>query len=228
MSQLNTARGELALPIFDIRRNANQHGGSGYEKRRRQIVESARTCFERSSVEETAIVDITREAGIVRELFYYYFPDKESLRLAVAELYAEDALARVRDWCAEQHDCDWNDSSQVDHALASGIARMRSFAFDSNGKRGTMSYVLGSQYSHADFYHKLFFEIWHLYGDEPALKGLYSVFSTHTTLDTPLDLIEFIMFGLQGYIEDNPSISDETLARILLKMLSHNEASDSV
>lgn len=207
------------MPLFDIRRNTSHRAASNsYEDRRRRIVESARQCFEQTSVDQTGIVDVTREAGIVRELFYYYFPDKESLRLAVAEQYAEEALALARLWCSEWRDCDWNKAHQAEEALASVVVHIRRYAFTSTGARGPMSYVLESEYPHYDFYHKLHTEMWRCFSFEPALQGLCATLRGRCSEEAVTDVLEFILFGIQGYLYEEPTIPDESLARMVIKL----------
>lgn len=207
------------MPIFDIRRNASHRAASNsYEDRRRRIVDSARQCFEQTSVDQTGIVDVTREAGIVRELFYYYFPDKESLRLAVAEQYAEEALALASMWCAEWRDCDWKETRQVQDALASIIGHVRNYAFTSTGARKPMSYVLESQYPHYDFYHKLHSVIWRIFSIEPALQGLCVVLRGQCSEEAVANVLELILFGIHGFLYEEPTISDEKLAQVVIKL----------
>lgn len=63
-----------------------------------KIVQIARLTFERDGVRSTTISTIMREAGITRELFYYYFKNKAQLIDAVLDAYAQDVAASVRRW----------------------------------------------------------------------------------------------------------------------------------
>ena len=75
----------------DWRRGGNGGAESRYESRQGLIAKAARVCFERKGVGKTSIADITREAQITRELFYYYFPNKRAAVDAVLESFVNDA-----------------------------------------------------------------------------------------------------------------------------------------
>ncbi len=171
------------------------------------------------SVKETGIVTITREAGIVRELFYYYFPDKESLQLAVAELYADEAFESFGAWCDSWRGCDWGDTQQVEKALIDLIGRVREYSLTPTGERKPMSYVLHTPNPHADFYHKLNAELWRTFCDEPALKGFSSLFVGSAPADSALDFFELILLGIQSYIYEEATTTDAQVARVVFKMI---------
>ena len=66
-----------------------------FEGRRGLIVRAARTCFGRRGVAKTSIADITREVSITRELFYYYFNNKDLVVAAVMGTYIAEARAAL-------------------------------------------------------------------------------------------------------------------------------------
>lgn len=68
------------------------------EDKAEKIVRIARDIFEREGVRKTTISAIMREAGITRELFYYYFKNKSELIEAVLDSYSDDVAADIKAW----------------------------------------------------------------------------------------------------------------------------------
>lgn len=77
----------------------NKSGRKGrqtkYEGRRGIITRATRLCFERKGIAKTSIADITREVDITRELFYYYFPNKDAVIVSVIEDYVDEARGLI-------------------------------------------------------------------------------------------------------------------------------------
>ena len=57
-----------------------------------EIVQAARKLYEQQGVAATTVKDIAREAGITRELVYYYFANKQAVTDAVLDDYVEDLV----------------------------------------------------------------------------------------------------------------------------------------
>jgi len=55
------------------------------EKRRRQIVDAARSCFARQGFHRTTLQDVFAEAGLSAGCVYNYFQSKDDLILAIAD-----------------------------------------------------------------------------------------------------------------------------------------------
>jgi AcrR family transcriptional regulator len=62
---------------------------SGTADRRTQLLHAARTVFARKGYDEATISEIVRRAGVAQGTFYLYFPGKEALAGAFAELISE-------------------------------------------------------------------------------------------------------------------------------------------
>ncbi|WUH92019.1 TetR/AcrR family transcriptional regulator [Streptomyces sp. NBC_00433] len=56
------------------------------EARRRQILDAAWVCFERNGFHKTSMPDVFAEAGLSAGAVYRYFPGKEALITAIAEV----------------------------------------------------------------------------------------------------------------------------------------------
>src|SRR3954453_16895543 len=57
--------------------------------RRTQLLEAARSVFARKGYEEATVSEIVTRAGAAQGTFYLYFPGKEALAGAFAELFSE-------------------------------------------------------------------------------------------------------------------------------------------
>lgn len=68
------------------------------EDRVNKIIAIARPMFEENGVKHTTISAIMDEAGITRELFYYYFSNKRELINAVIDDYAFDVASNAKAW----------------------------------------------------------------------------------------------------------------------------------
>lgn len=68
------------------------------EDRVKKIIAIARPMFEKNGVKHTTISAIMDEAGITRELFYYYFSNKRELIEAVIDDYAMDVATNAKAW----------------------------------------------------------------------------------------------------------------------------------
>lgn len=73
-------------------------GSTMEEGKAEKIVHIARDVFEREGVRKTTISTIMREAGITRELFYYYFKNKPELIDAVLDSYTDDIARDIMAW----------------------------------------------------------------------------------------------------------------------------------
>ena len=62
---------------------------------RSRILMTAMGLFERQTVARTYVADIMRNENLTRELFYYYFADKESLVDSVIEAYQERCFEAI-------------------------------------------------------------------------------------------------------------------------------------
>jgi len=64
--------------------------GSKPSERRECIARAGRACVARKGPHKVTVTDVTREAGITRELFYYYYHDRSDILSAVLDTYLAD------------------------------------------------------------------------------------------------------------------------------------------
>ena len=175
-----------------------------------EIMLAARTLFERRGVGKTTVKDIAEEAGITRELVYYYFDNKRAITEAVLDDYIEDLVESA---------IVWNESRRFGDtagALRKCIATMRRSLYDAGGSPRPMIRVL----------------------EELGVRDAFGVRAVRETVDC-IDAhivkeyaayhkveIEFVyetfcmlIFGLTGLMKLEPDVSDETLMKLVEQTL---------
>ncbi len=65
------------------------------EQRRAELLGAAMDCFRERGVQNTAVSDIVRRAGVAQGTFYLYFDSKEDVTCAVVELMLEQLAERI-------------------------------------------------------------------------------------------------------------------------------------
>jgi AcrR family transcriptional regulator len=67
------------------------------EDRRRQILDAAWTCFARNGFHKTSMPDVFAESGLSSGAVYSYFPSKEALITAIAEVSTQQLVTALSD-----------------------------------------------------------------------------------------------------------------------------------
>ena len=166
------------------------------------IMLAARSLFERQGVAKTTVKDVAAEAGVTRELVYYYFENKQAVIDAVLDDYVEDLVESV---------IVWNESRRFGDtpgSLRACIATFRRALYDAEGNQRPMIAVL----------------------EELGVRDAFDVRAVRETVDCINDNIvaeyaayhqveiEFVyemfcvvIFGLVGLVKMNPRIEDDVL-----------------
>lgn len=189
----------LSSRVRDISESRRLTGQPG------EIVQAARKLYESKGVQATTVKDIAAEAGITRELVYYYFANKRAISEAVIDDYIEDLVESA---------IVWNESRTFGDtvgSLRSCIEAMRRALYSSDGSPRPMTCVL----------------------EELGVRDAFGVRAVRETVDC-LDAhvvteyaayhkveIEFVyetfcmlVFGLVGLMKLKPDVSDETLMKL--------------
>ena len=74
------------------------------ESRRAQLVAAAVETFAKKGVSKTTVSDIVKAAGLAQGTFYLYFESKDDLVNAVAESLIDDAVSKIEQAVARQHE----------------------------------------------------------------------------------------------------------------------------
>lgn len=174
-----------------------------------EIMLAARKLYETHGVKKTTIKDIAHEAGITRELFYYYFKNKQAITDAVLDDYVEDLVESV---------IVWNESrefGQTPDSLRTCVTTFRRALYDSNGPRPMIGVL-----------------------EELGVRDQFDVRATRETVDCinqhivteyaeyhniEIDLVYemfcVVIFGLVGLVKINPTISDDALMKVVEQTL---------
>lgn len=104
------------------------------ESMRRAIAQSMRRVCERGGARSASIAAVAREAGITRELFYYYFGSRDEALDAMVDDYVDECLDCMRLWVDERH--------EGDDRYPSLIAELRRILYRNTGERRAMGRVL--------------------------------------------------------------------------------------
>ncbi len=175
-----------------------------------EIMQAARKLYETRGVAATTVKDIAEEAGITRELVYYYFANKRAITEAVLDDYIEDLVESAIVWNESRKFGDTSGS------LRKCIASMRRALYGADGSPRPMAGVL----------------------EELGVRDAFGIRAVRETVDC-IDAhivteyaayhkveIEFVyetfcmlVFGLVGLMKLKPDVSDETLMKLVEQTL---------
>ncbi len=178
-------------------------------KRREQIVQAALSLYERKGIDRTSVKDMTDAAGITRSLFYHYFGCKEDVTDAVLDRYVEGFAAEVRRWNEGRTEGD------VAGALRDCVKLVRELLFERDAFR-----LLLLKDENASLYLR--------FAERSA-----EVIARYLTDETAVDYARFhsieishvyesfylLVFGLIGYLRQNPDTEDEVIAGLIADTL---------
>lgn len=174
------------------------------------IMLAARVLFERQGVGATTVKDVAAEAGVTRELVYYYFENKQALIDAVLDDYVEDLVESV---------IVWNESrifGDTPGSLRTCIATFRRALYDASGNPRPMIAVL-EELGVRDA-----FDVRAVRETVDCINGnIVSEYAAyhHIEIDLVYEMFCVVIFGLVGLVKINPSISDEALMKVVEQTL---------
>ncbi len=173
------------------------------------IMQAARALFERKGVRGTSVTAIAAEAGITRELFYYYFANKQAVIEAVLDDYVADMVETVLVWN------ELRDFGDTPTSLKRCIVALRRALYDAEGPRPMIA-VLEELGARDDF-------------DVRAVRETVDCINEHIVTEYAAyhnveikfvrEMFCVLIFGLIGLMKVHPDISDETLMRIVAQTL---------
>ena len=174
------------------------------------IMLAARLLFEQRGVGKTTVKDIATEAGVTRELVYYYFENKQAVVDAVLDDYVEDLVESV---------IVWNESRRFGDtpgSLRACIATFRRALYDANGNLRPMIGVLEELGVRDAFDVRAVREtVDCINGNIVAEYAAYH----HVKIDLVYEMFCVVIFGLVGLVKINPDISDEALMKVVEQTL---------
>lgn len=193
-------RSECGRSLTESRRMCGQAG---------EIVLAARKLYESKGVAATTVKDIAEEAGVTRELVYYYFENKRAVTDAVLDDYVEDLVESV---------IVWNESREFGDtpgSLKKCIAAFRRALYDSNGLRPMIG-VLEELGVRDEF-------------DVRAVRETVDCINAHIVteyaayheieIELVYEMFCVVIFGLVGLVKINPNITDDALMKVVEQTL---------
>ena len=174
-----------------------------------EIMLAARKLFEERGVCPTTVKDIAAEAGVTRELVYYYFENKQAITDAVLDDYVEDLVETAIVWNELRKFGDTRGS------LRKCIAAFRHALYDSNGPRPMIRVLeeLGVRDS---------FDVRAVRETVDCINAhIVTEYATyhHIEIDMVYEMFCVVIFGLVGLVKINPDITDEALMKVVEQTL---------
>lgn len=195
-------------------RPAGRHSGAPESRRLNgpagDIMLAARALFEERGVGKTTVKDIAAEAGVTRELVYYYFENKQAVIDAVIDDYVEDLVESV---------LVWNESrvfGDTAGSLRACIAAFRRALYDGEGNMRPMIRVL-EELGVRDA-----FDVRAVRETVDCLSGrVLDEYAAHHQVEIEFvyEMFCVVVFGLVGLVKINPDISDEALMKVVEQTL---------
>ena len=179
------------------------------DDRRTELVAAARDLYDEKGLTKTTVKDIADRCGVTRSLFYHYFSDKDAITSAVLDDYVDDFTEATQLWNENRtrHD--------VEGALRDCIKMVRRITFDSSRfRRMIASNENASLY--LDFLSRAT-ETLAAYVVDTTVQD-YKQFHT-VEIDHVKETFYVLIFGLVGYLRNNPEVEDEVLMGIVAQTL---------
>ncbi len=177
--------------------------------RSKQIVDAARELFGEKGIARTSVKDITEKAGITRSLFYHYFADKEAVTNAVLDGYVEGFIGAVKEWNENRTKGD------VAGALRDCVDMFTSLLLERDTFRQLLLkpenaalYLRFSQQS-ADALAR--------YLTDTTARDYVAMHQLE--IDNVYDTFYLLIFGLVGYLRQNPEAPKEVIAGLIANTL---------
>lgn len=171
---------------------------------------AARSLFERQGVAKTTVKDVAAEAGVTRELVYYYFENKQAVIDAVLDDYVEDLVESV---------IVWNESRRFGDtpgSLRACIATFRRALYDAEGNPRPMIGVLEELGERDAFDVRAVRETVDCINDNIVAE--YAEYH-QVEIEFVYEMFCVVIFGLVGLVKINPAISDEALMKVVEQAL---------
>ena len=170
---------------------------------------AARKLYDTNGVKKTTIKNIAEEAGITRELVYYYFENKQAITDAILADYVEDLVESAIVWNESREFGDTHGS------LKKCITTFRRALYDTKGPRPMIA-VLEELGERDSFMVQAVRETVDCINEHVVTE--YAEYH-EIEIDLVYEMFCVVIFGLVGLAKINPQISDEALMKIVEQTL---------
>lgn len=174
-----------------------------------EIVEAARSLYERKGIDHTSVKDITEEVGVTRSLFYHYFENKDAVTEAVLEAYVDDFVQLVYYW---------NESRErynVKKALHDCIKMLRRGVFDDDSLRIDLANKENARL-YLRFYSRTAEALARYVTDTTAVE--YAEYH-ELEIDHVYETFYLLIIGIIGFMRRYPDAPDELLEDLIAQTL---------
>lgn len=191
----------------------------GYKQQSDLIVQCARKRFELKGVRKTTLAEIAHEAGITRELIYYYFSGKDEIVHCVLDLYVQDAVDSVRLWCEqceENAEADRQDGEIISKEdMEEAIASVRRFVFQQSGEYRPMFAVLDEIGEKRRFMQVVSDLVYQTVAESKIAGKVHAAFPRLTEEEGPMAL-KLVLMGVIGVMAGNNVRDNAYIVNLLL------------
>lgn len=185
------------------------------------IMQAARKLFETQGVKPTTVTAIAKETGITRELFYYYFANKQAVIDAVLDDYAADLIETLLVWNETRSFGD------TPASLRKFVGALRRVFYDSEGQPRPMIGVLEELNMRDKFEVRAVHE-----AADCINEHVVSEYANYHKVEIEFvrEMFCVVIFGLLGLMKMDPMIADDTLMAVVeqtlrldMRVISHPE-----
>ena len=170
---------------------------------RKRIAEAAREVCERDGAQNATVKAIAEEADITRELFYYYFDNRDDAIEQMLEDYIDECVDNARLW---------NEGLEARESNFEFFAPLfRMVFYDNQGERRAMHQVLLDLGRFGDVKVRTVQRV----VEYMEGIGFFRDYKPPEGASTRR-MIAFAMYGCFGLLQSDPSISDQELAAICM------------
>lgn len=163
------------------------------------IIEASCALFERDGIASTSVTQIAREVGITRELFYYYFSNKDAVVDRILDAYVD----RVSEEIHEKFPGGPVDDSE---AIVAVVEVMRGFLCEGEDMRPSpQREVIRESNKSMRFIAGLAERIAGYMANSEVLRD--------NDFEPPVILVEFCLLGVFGLFDMHPDLEPHALSR---------------
>lgn len=175
-----------------------------------QIAQAARCLYEAKGVAKTTVKDIAAEAGVTRELVYYYFHGKKEITQAVIDDYIEDLVESAMVWN------EGREFGKTRQSLKSCVQAFRRSLYDAAGNERPMIRVIEELGIRDAFDVRAVRET--VDALEACVVSEYARFHK-IEIEMVYEMFCVVIFGMVGLVKLNPAITDEELMKVIEQTL---------
>lgn len=159
---------------------------------------------------KTTVKDIAAEAGVTRELVYYYFHGKKEITRAVLDDYIEDLVESAMVWNENR------EFGKTRQSLRACVQAFRRSLYDAAGNERPMIRVIEELGVRDAFEVRAVRET--VNALDACVASEYAQFHK-VEIEMVYEMFCVVIFGMVGLVKLNPAITDEELMKVVEQTL---------